>query len=489
MKKQSFNWGLLGILALAQFMVVLDSSIVNVALPAIQKALNFTAADLQWVLTAYTLAFGGFLLLGGRAADLYGRRKMFITGIAGFTATSLLVGLSQDSTMMIIGRGLQGLFAALMSPAALSIVLTSFKEGADRNKALGVWGAVAAGGAAAGVLLGGVLTQYASWEWNFFVNIPVGIFVVIMALKVVPAHAKEESHNDLDLPGAILVTGALMALVYALTKAPEWGWTDGSTLTWFAGVVIALAAFIWNEARAKHPLVPLGIFKTRNLTGTNLIMMPLMAAMMSMFFFVSLYIQTVMNYSPVLTGLSFLPVTFIIGITATTLSKYVAKIGYKPILMVAPLFVAGGLFWLGHIPVDGNYWINVFPGLALTALGMGGTFVTATIAATAGVPGDEAGLASGIFNTSQQIGGALGLAVLSGVAASHTTNAISKLGHQPSLMETAHALVGGWHIAFYVGVGFAVLATIVATLVIKQHKHHLAKYADQDGASAPVAIH
>ena len=227
MKKQSFNWGLLGILALAQFMVVLDSSIVNVALPAIQKALNFSAEDLQWVLTAYTLAFGGFLLLGGRAADLYGRRKMFITGIAGFTATSLLVGLSQDSTMMIVARGLQGLFAALMSPAALSIVLTSFKEGADRNKALGIWGAVAAGGAAAGVLLGGVLTQYTSWEWNFFVNIPVGILVVIAALKVVPAHAKEEAHNDLDLPGAVLVTGGLMALVYALTKAPEWGWTDG----------------------------------------------------------------------------------------------------------------------------------------------------------------------------------------------------------------------------------------------------------------------
>lgn len=468
--KKSFNWALLGILALAQFMVVLDSSIVNVALPAIQKALNFSATDLQWVLTAYTLAFGGFLLLGGRAADLYGRRKMFITGIAGFTATSLLVGLAQDSTMMIIGRGLQGLFAALMSPAALSIVLTSFKEGPDRNKALGVWGAVAAGGAAAGVLLGGVLTQYTSWEWNFFVNIPVGILVVIAALKVVPAHASEETHNDLDLPGAVLVTGGLMALVYALTKAPEWGWTDGQSLMWFAGVIVSLAAFVWNESRAKHPLVPLGIFKTRNLTGTNLIMMPLMAAMMSMFFFVSLYVQTVMNYSPVMTGLSFLPVTFIIGITATGLSKYVGKIGYKPILIVAPLFVAAGLYLLGHIPVDGSYWLHVFPGLALTAFGMGGTFVTATIAATSGVPADEAGLASGIFNTSQQIGGALGLAVLSGVAASHTTNALKELGHQPSTLDLAEALVGGWHVAFYAGAGFAVLAAIVATVIIKQRK-------------------
>lgn len=483
MKKQSFNWGLLGILALAQFMVVLDSSIVNVALPAIQKALSFSAADLQWVITAYTLAFGGFLLLGGRAADLYGRRKMFITGIAGFTVTSLIVGVSQDSTMMIVGRGLQGLFAALMSPAALSIVLTSFKEGADRNKALGIWGAVAAGGAAAGVLLGGLLTQYASWEWNFFINLPIGIFVVLAALKVVPAHAKEESHNDLDLPGAVLVTGGLMALVYALTKAPEWGWTDSESLMWFAGVIVALGAFVWNESRAKHPLVPLNIFRNRNLTGTNLIMMPLMAAMMSMFFFVSLYIQTVMNYSPVMTGVSFLPVTIIIGITATVLSNFVGKIGYKPILVVASLFVAAGLFLLGHIPVDGSYWLHVFPGLALTAFGMGGAFVTATIAATAGIPGDEAGLASGIFNTSQQIGGALGLAVLSGVAASHTSEALAKLGHEPSMLDLVTALVGGWHIAFYIGMGFALLAAVVAAFVIKQRKGEIA------GSEATVAMH
>lgn len=483
MKKQSFNWALLGILALAQFMVVLDSSIVNVALPAIQKAFEFSAADLQWVITAYTLAFGGFLLLGGRAADLYGRRKMFIAGITGFTIMSLVVGFAQDTTMMIVGRGLQGLFAALMSPAALSIVLTSFKEGADRNKALGVWGGVAAGGAAAGVLLGGVLTQYASWEWNFFVNIPVGIFVILAALKVVPAHAKEEAHNDLDLPGAVLVTGGLMGLVYALTKAPEWGWTDGSTLLWFAGVIVALAAFVWNESKAKHPLVPLNIFRNRNLTGTNLIMMPLMAAMMAMFFFVSLYVQTVMNYSPVMSGLSFLPVTFIIGIVATNLSKHVGKIGYKPILVIAPLFVAAGLFLLGQIPVDGSYWINVFPGLALTAMGMGATFVTATIAATSGVPGDEAGLASGIFNTSQQIGGALGLAVLSGVAASHTTNALKELGHQPSMAELAQALVGGWHIAFFAGLGFAVLASLAAIVIIKQRKGEIA------GGEPTAAMH
>lgn len=487
--KQPFKWGLLGLLALAQFMVVLDTSIVNVALPAIQKALHFNASNLQWVITAYTLAFGGFLLLGGRAADLYGRRKMFIIGVSGFTLMSLFVGLSENSTMMIVARGLQGLFAALMSPAALSIVLTSFKEGADRNKALGIWGAVAAGGAAAGVLFGGLLTEYTSWEWNFFVNIPVGLFVALMARKVVPLHAREVKHNDLDLPGAVTVTGGLMTLVFALTKAPEWGWTNGKSLGLFAVVAVLLSLFVWNESRVKHPLMPLSIFRIRNLTGANLIMMPITAAMMSMFFFISLYIQTVMNYSPVKTGLSFLPVTFIIGTVATIMSRQVAKIGYKRILMVAPLFVGAGLFWLGHIPVHGTYWGNIFPGLALVALGMGATFVTATITATSGVPGNEAGLASGMFNTSQQIGGALGLAVLSGVAASHTENALKALGHMPSMNEIVIATVGGWTNAFYVGFGFALLAAFVATTIVKQHKHHLAKHAPQDGAPAPVAMH
>lgn len=475
--KQPFKWGLLGLLALAQFMVVLDTSIVNVALPAIQKALNFTASDLQWVITAYTLAFGGFLLLGGRAADLYGRRRMFITGVVGFTAMSLVVGLSQNSTMMIVARALQGLFAALMSPAALSIVLTSFKEGAERNKALGIWGAVAAGGAAAGVLFGGLLTEYTSWEWNFFVNIPIGLFIALMATRVVPKHAREEKDNALDLPGAVLVTGGLMTLVFVLTKGSEWGWTSGLTLGLFAAVAAALGAFVWNESKAKHPLMPLSIFKVRNVTGANLVIMPLMAAMLSMFFFVSLYIQTVMHYSPVRTGLSFLPVTFIIGIVATVMSGQVAKIGYKRILMVAPLFVAAGLFLLGHIPVDGTYFANVLPGLALIAMGMGGTFVTATITATSGVPGDEAGLASGLFNTSQQIGGAVGLAVLSGVATAHTTSELSKLGHAPSMLDIATATVSGWHIAFYVGLGFALLSAAAAAFIVKQHKHHLAAHA------------
>jgi EmrB/QacA subfamily drug resistance transporter len=454
---------------------------VNVALPALQKALHFSSGNLQWVVTAYTLAFGGFLLLGGRAADLYGRRRMFMLGVTGFTIASFLVGISGTSTMMIVMRGIQGLAAAMMSPAALSIVLTSFKEGADRNKALGIWGSVAAGGAAAGVLLGGILTEYTNWRWNFFVNVPVGLFVVLMAPRIVPVHAREVTHNDLDLPGAISVTGALMTLVYALTKASDWGWTNGSTLGLFALVASLLVGFVWNESRSKHPLIPLSIFRIRNVTGANLILMPVLAAMMAMFFFISLYIQIVLKYSPVMTGLSFLPVTIVLGATATLISGYVAKIGYKPLLVVGPLLIGAGLFYLGGIGVHANYWTDILPGLSLVAAGMGATYVTATIAATDGVPGNEAGLASGLINTSQQIGGALGLAVLSGVATGHTKSVLQDLHRMPTPLDMVHATIDGWHMAFYVGTGFALLASFFALTVIKQHKR-------KAGAPAPTPI-
>lgn len=475
--KQPFKWGLLGLLALAQFMVILDSSIVNVALPAIQHALSFKPNDLQWVLTAYTLAFGGFLLLGGRAADLYGRRKMFIIGVAGFTLASLVAGLAQNSSMMIIARGLQGLSAAMMSPAALSIVLTSFKEGAERNKALGVWGAVAAGGAAAGVLLGGILTQYASWEWNFFVNIPVGIFVIVTALRVVPQHAREVAHNDLDLPGAVLVTGGLMTLVYTLVKAPEWGWSEGSVIGLFALAAAMLLGFVINESKVKHPLVPLSIFKIRNVSGANMVQMPIMASMMAMFFFLSLYIQTILQFSPVQTGLSFLPVTLIIGVTATVMSGFVTKIGFKPLLTIAPLLVGTGLFLLSHVSVGGSYLTDVLPGLAFVAFGMGTSFVTLTIAATSGVPANESGLASGLLNTSQQIGGALGLAILSGIAASRSADVMQVTGN------IAEATVEGFQSAFLWGLSFTIAASLLALTVIKQVKGH------KQAAGSSAAMH
>jgi len=481
MRKTPSKGLLLALLALAQFMIVLDTSVVNIALPHIQSTLHFSEANLQWVITAYTLCFGGFLLLGGRAADLYGRRRVFLLGLVGFTIGSMASGLAQTSTMLIVSRGVQGLFAAFMSPAALSIVLSTHTEGKERNRALGVWGAVAAGGAAAGVLIGGILTQYLNWRWNFFINLPVGIFVGISSLRLVPAHASESDHNDLDLPGAVTVTAGLMTLVYALTKAPTWGWSSHSTLEWLGGAVLLLVVFVINEARSKHPLVPLGIFRIRNLTGANLTQMPIVASLFSMFFFVSLYVQTILGYKPVHSGLAFLPVTIIIAITATGTSALVARLGYKPFMVVAPLFMAGGLFLLSHIAVGGTYLHSVLPGLVVIALGAGASFVSISIAATSGVAPQQSGLASGLLVTAQQIGGSLGLAVLSGIAASKTAAslaaqaaahpaALAATHGKPTAQMLATATVDGFRGAIHVGIFIAVGGAAAAFILIKQRR-------------------
>ncbi len=470
MKKETSKSLLLALLALAQFMVILDASVVNVALPAIQRTLHFSVGNLQWVVTAYTLAFGGFLLLGGRAADLYGRRRTFMMGLIGFTLGSMAVGLSQSSSFIIVARGFQGLSAAFMSPAALSIVLYTFREGGERNRALGVWASVAAGGAAAGVLLGGILTQYLNWRWNFFINVPVGIFVGISALRLVPAHASEADHNDLDLPGAVLVTGGLMTLVYALTKAPSWGWGSHTALEWLGAAVLLLAAFVVNEGFSKHPLMPLRVFGIRNLSGANLTQLPITASLFSMFFFVSLYVQTILGYDPVRSGLGFLPVTIIIAITATGASRLVARIGYKPFMVIAPLFMAAGLYMLGGTSVHGSYIHDVFPGLALIAFGAGMTFVSISIAATSGVAPQDSGLASGLLNTAQQVGGSLGLAILSGIAASKTAASLATVHGKPTHDAIAQASVAGFHGAFHVGVWFALGASVIAFVMIKQRR-------------------
>ncbi|HSW91969.1 MAG TPA: MFS transporter [Candidatus Saccharimonadales bacterium] len=461
------KWLILALLAIAQFMVVLDSAIVNVALPALEKALHFDQASLQWVVTGYTLTFGGFLLLGGRAADLYGRRRVLLTGIAGFTLFSLLIGLSDSSVIVVILRALQGLSAAMMSPAALSILLTTFKEGKERNTALGVWSAVGAGGAAVGVLLGGILTQYMGWEWNFFINIPVGILVFIGLLKYVPAHVKEENDKNLDVVGAFLVTGGLMSLVYAFVEAPTWGWTDGRTLGLFAASAVLLASFLFNESKVKHPLMPLSIFKIRNVSGANLMMVPVTAGMMGMFFFASLYIQGILQYSPVETGLAFLPVPIVIAISATVASRFVGKIGFKPLLMLGSSLLTIGIFYLSFITLDGTYIANVLPGLLIMGLGGGMTFVSISVAATSGVPGHEAGLASGLVSTSQQMGGALGLAILSGVATSAITSAMTN-GTATSLTA---ASVTGYDAAFRAAAIFTLFALLVAIFVIRQQKN------------------
>jgi EmrB/QacA subfamily drug resistance transporter len=464
------RWLVLALLALAQFMIVLDVSIVNVALPSIENTLGLSVTDLQWVVSAYTLAFGGFLFLGGRTADLYGRRRVFMSGVVGFSIVSLLIGLTQSGTLLIVLRALQGLCAAFMSPAALSIVLTTFKEGGERNRALSVWGAVAAGGASAGLLLGGILTQYLNWRYNFFVNVPIGIGVFAASAYLLPAHAAEEHSKSLDLPGAVLVTSGLMVLVYALTNAHAWGWFTPAILGLFALAFALLIAFVYNESRAKHPLVPLSIFKVGNIAGANITLMPITASLFSSFFFLTLYLQNILHYSPLRSGLSFLPMSIVIAVSAILAPNVIRRVGYKTVLVIAPLFVATGLYILSGVDVGGSYW-SVLPALLIMPIGLGFSFVSSTIAATTGVPGHEAGLASGLLTTSQQVGGSVGLAILSSIAASTTASLIAQNATMPS------ALVGGFHSAFYTGMGFAILASLSAFFLIKQRR---------GGASASV---
>ena len=467
---QTNRWRVLVIVCLAQFMVILDATIVNVALPSIQRGLHFSGADLQWVINAYTLIFGGFLLLGGRAADLFGRRRLFIIGVILFSGASLLNGLATSSTMLIVGRGLQGLGGALVSPAALSIITTTFAEGPDRTKALGVWSAIAAGGAAVGLLLGGILTDALSWQWNFFVNVPVGIAALALALRYVPESHAENRPDSVDIAGAATVTGGLVTLVYAIVKAQEFGWTSGRTLGLAAVAVGLLSAFVWIESRSKAPLIRLSIFRNRSLTGANVTMLMVVSGMFAMFFFATLYVQEILGYSPLKAGLAFLPVTAGIIVGAGIAQRGIRTIGPRMQAVIGISLAAAGLFLLSGLPWDGSYVANLLPGLSLIALGMGMTFVPITLMATTGIGGDDAGLASGLLNTAQQVGGALGLAVLSTVAANHTSGILSGLGHAPTATERAAALVGGYTTGFTVGgILSAAGALLIVLLVRKRH--------------------
>lgn len=471
-KKQTSHWFILVLLALAQFMVVLDVSIVNVALPAIQKAFSMSPSSLQWVVTAYSVTFGGFLLLGGRAADLFGRRKIFLAGVIAFTLASFGSGIAQSGGLLIVFRALQGLSGAFMSPSALSIVLVTYREGHERNVALSVWAAVASGGAAVGVLAGGIITQYLNWRWNFFVNVPVGLFVVVTSLRVLGRHDSTADHNSLDLPGAVSVTGGLVMLVYALVKAPSYGWTEHRTLMYFAISLVLLVFFIVNEQRAAHPLVPLRVFRIRNLAGADVLMLCMTSGLFSVFFFTTLYLQEILGYTPIKTGVSFLVVPVAIAIAATNGPRLIKRVGYKPILMIAPLIVSSGLFWVSHLPVNGTFWGNVAPGMILLGFGMGATFVSVTIAATTGVPQHEAGLASGLLTTSQQIGGALGLAVLTGIATSATARYIQNLNllAPPSHTQVVAASVHGYHDGYLIASTFGIAASLIATFVIRNQR-------------------
>lgn len=458
----------LAVLAAAQFMVVLDATIVNVALPAIQKALGFsTDAELQWIVTAYALVFGGFLLLGGRLADLFGRRKVFTAGIIAFALASLFAGISQNPEQIIIFRALQGLGGALLAPASLSLILTIFAEGPERNKAFGIFGMVSAGGGAVGLLLGGLLTQYVDWRWIFFINVPIAALLVAATMKYVPKSVPAEKQR-VDYVGALTITGGLIALVYALAKAPEIGWTDTTTISMFALSAVLLVTFVVNELRVRNPLIHLSIFKRRNVTGGSLMNIFMPAAMFGMFFYLSIYLQHILQYSPVKTGLANLPFTMTIIVVAATLSKHISKLNTKIVLVVAPLLVATGLLYFARIPVHATYLTDVLPGMILMAAGMASVFVTVTLVATSGVSHKESGLVSGLLNTGQQVGGAIGLAVLTVVSTAATKDKLATTAGNPAAMPDA--LVYGFHHGFVAAAGFALVASLVALVVLKPYK-------------------
>ena len=461
MSRHSTNpWVVLVLICFAQFMVVLDATVVNVALPSIQKDLGLSEANLQWIINAYTLVFGGFLLLGGRAGDLLGRKRLFLAGLVVFTSASLLDGLAVNSGMLIGSRALQGLGAAFISPAALAIITTTFEEGADRAKALGVWAAIAIGGSAVGLVLGGALTQELSWPWIFFINVPVGIVVFILSLRLVPESKDEEAHRSFDVAGAVTVTGGLMSLVYAIVQAQKDGWGSVQTIGTFIVSVALLVAFVVIEQRAAAPLVRLSIFRTRSLTTANIAMFLVGSGLFAMFFFNSLYIQRVLGYGPLKAGLAFLPFTAGILVSAGFASTFSPRLGVRPIAIGGMVISAIGLLLLTRVPVGGSYAVDVLPALVVTSLGLGAVFVPLTLIATTGLDNDDQGLASGLFNTSQQIGGALGLAILSTFAASKTS---SEHG-----VSKAAALVDGFHVAFAGGAAFVLLALVAFVLLLRR---------------------
>ena len=475
-------WILLALVCLGQFMVVLDISIVNVALPSIQGDLGFSPSALQWVVNAYTLTFAGFLLLGGRAADIFGRRRMFLVGLGMFTVASLVGGLAQSQGMLIVARALQGLGGAVLAPATLTILTTTFSEGAARARALGVWSAVAAGGASAGALLGGVLTELISWRWILFVNVPVGVVTLVAARAWLPESRAETGHRRLDAAGALTVTGGLVAVVYGIVSTETYGWTSPRTLVPLAAGLALVATFLFVQARvARAPLMPLRIFRSRNLTAGNVYLMLLFAAMFGTWFFETLFMQRVLGYSPLAAGLAFLPQTILIAVGSQVASRLVVRLGSRPMLLAGTLSIVAGVLWLTRITPESTFVGGLLGPFLLVGTGMGLSITPATVAATAGVPAEDAGLASGLLNTSRFVGASIGLAVLATVAAARTTALLA--GSAPTPSRVAAALTDGYSRALLVGAGFLVAAAAVAALAIPP----LRQPAARPHASGPIA--
>jgi len=455
------RWTALVLLCLSQFIVVLDASIVNVALPSIGKGLHFSQENLAWVVNAYVLTFGGFLLLGGRLADLLGRRRVFLAGLGVVAIASLFAGFASTEGQLIAARAAQGLGAALISPAALSILMNTFRDGAERNKALGAWGAVAGAGGAAGVLLGGILTDSLGWEWVLWVNVPVAIVVAALTPRFIAETRSQSQTRHFDTAGAVTVTAGLSLLVYAIVDAASAGWGSAQTIGLLAASGALLATFVAIERRSAAPLVPFRIFRLRTLTGANAVGLLVGGSLFSMFFFLTLYMQQVLGYSPIKTGLSYLPLAVMIMVSAGVASQMVTRIGFKPVLAAGLALIAGALLWFSTVPVDGSYVSDLLGPMVLAATGLGFAFVTTTIAAVSGVREQESGLASGLINTSQQIGGALGLAVLATIATSRTADLAGSGPPDPV------ALTEGFQSAFLGGALIALLGLALTMVLIR----------------------
>ena len=459
------KWLALALLASTQFVIVLDAAIVNVAIPSIGRDLQFSTENLAWIPNAYALTFGGFLLLGGRMADLLGRRRLFMIGLGVFSIASLLGGFSGSEEQLIIWRAVQGLGAALLAPSALSMVTNMFSEGAERNKALGVWGAVSGSGGAAGVLLGGVLTEYAGWEWVLWVNVPIGIIAALLAPRLLVESRRESETRHFDAFGALTVTAGLSLLVFALVDTINAGWGSRQTIGLLIVSLALILVFIAIERRSVAPLVPFSIFRKRTLTGANVIGLLIGASLFSMFFFLSRYMQEVLRYDALKTGLSYLPLALVIIVSAGAASVLVTRLGFKPVLVAGLVLITIGLLWFTQLPVEGVYLSDIIAPMVVAAAGLGFAFVPVTIAAVSGISEDDSGLASGLINTSQQIGGALGLAVLATIANTRTQNLAEAAQGNPAALP--EALTDGFNLAFLAGAGFAVLGILAAIFMIR----------------------
>jgi EmrB/QacA subfamily drug resistance transporter len=470
------------LLSLTQFVIVIDASIINVALPTIGRHLHFSQTGLSWVVNAYTLAFGGFLLLGGRLADLLGRRRMFIGGLVLFTGASFAGGVAQSEAWLLAARTVQGIGAALVSPAALSIITTMFTEGAERNKALGIWGAVAGAGGAAGVLLGGVLTQGLSWRWVLFVNVPVGAFAAAMAPRCVPESRADTEVRSFDLPGAFAATAGLALGIYALVDAVNKGWGSGATISKLAIAAGLLVAFVVIESRERGPLLPLSIFRLRTLRGSNVVGLLIGMSLYSMFFFISLYMQQILHYSALKAGASYLPLAIAIIISAGVAAQVVTRVGFKPALIAGLMMVGAALAWFSRVPVTGGTFTKDILGPSLLAgVGLGFSFTPVTIAAMTGTKPKEAGIASGLINTATNVGGALGLAILATLANTRTKGLLHG-GH-----AAAFALTKGFDRAFLIGAGFAAAGAILAAVLIATRDSQAQVAAARAGAASVPA--